>query len=92
MTGSDDALHAISVAADLSGTNIQNLRIYERHGLLTPGRTEGGTRRYTNGDITRLLRIRELLDEGLNIAGIRHVLGLEAEIAGLRARLLRKPE
>lgn len=82
-------LYAISVAADLSSTSIQNLRAYERHGLLTPGRTEGGTRRYSEDDVTRLLHIRTLLDDGLNVAGIQRVLALEAEIAGLRAALTR---
>jgi DNA-binding transcriptional MerR regulator len=86
---SSKPLYAISVAADLSGTAIQNLRAYERHGLLTPERTEGGTRRYSDGDVSRLVRIRELLDDGLNIAGVQRVLELEAEVAGLRASLLR---
>ena len=82
-------LYAISVAADLSGTAVQNLRAYERHGLLTPDRTDGGTRRYSDGDVERLVHIRTLLDDGLNIAGIQRVLALEAEVAGLRASLLR---
>ena len=89
MDESSKPLYAISVAADLSGTAIQNLRAYERHGLLTPERTEGGTRRYSDGDVSRLVRIRELLDDGLNIAGVQRVLELEAEVAGLRASLLR---
>ncbi|MGN6162739.1 MAG: MerR family transcriptional regulator [Marmoricola sp.] len=82
-------LYAISVAADLSGTTIQNLRAYERHGLLSPDRTDGGTRRYSDHDVSRLSYIRELLDQGLNIAGIQRVLHLESEIAGLRAQLHR---
>lgn len=89
MTDARTPLYAISVAAHLSGTTVQNLRAYERHGLLSPGRTEGGTRRYSEHDVTRLTYIRELLDDGLNIAGIQRVLALEAEIAGLRAALLR---
>ena len=89
MTDSTTPLYAISVAADLSGTAVQNLRAYERQGLLTPERTAGGTRRYSADDVTRLQRIRDLLDDGLNVAGIHRVLALEAEIAGLRARLLR---
>ena len=92
MTDPHTPLYAISVAADLSGTSIQNLRAYERHGLLTPDRTEGGTRRYSEHDVRRLTYIRELLDDGLNIAGIQRVLHLEAEIAGLRAALLRKSQ
>lgn len=88
-TGSSTPLYAISVAADLSSTSVQNLRAYERHGLLTPGRTEGGTRRYSDDDVTRLVHIRQLLDDGLNVAGVHRVLALEAEVAGLRADLLR---
>jgi len=80
------ALYAISVAAELSGTAIQNLRVYERHGLVSPDRTEGGTRRYSEDDVERLVRIRELLDAGLNLAGIDLVLELEDEVARLRDR------
>lgn len=90
MENSQKPLYAISVAADLAETTIQNLRAYERFGLLEPGRTEGGTRRYSGDDVTRLLHIRELLDEGLNLAGIERVLALEAEIAGLRAAALKR--
>lgn len=79
-------LFAISVAAELSGTAVQNLRVYERHGLVTPQRTDGGTRRYSQHDVDRLLRIRGLLDEGLNLAGITRVLQLEDEVTRLRAR------
>jgi MerR family transcriptional regulator/heat shock protein HspR len=79
-------LYAISVAAELSGTGIQNLRVYERRGLVTPERTEGGTRRYSEADVERLVRIRELLDDGLNLAGIDRVLALEDEVARLRAK------
>ncbi|RNM14950.1 MerR family transcriptional regulator [Nocardioides pocheonensis] len=78
------ALYAISVAAELSGTAIQNLRVYERRGLLTPDRTDGGTRRYSEEDVERLVRIRELLDAGLNLAGVDRVLELEDEVARLR--------
>jgi MerR family transcriptional regulator/heat shock protein HspR len=76
---------AISVAADRVDMQIQNLRVYERHGLLQPARTRGGTRLYSEADIEVLHRIGQLLDEGLNLAGIRRVLALEAEIARLRA-------
>lgn len=78
------ALYAISVAAELSGTAIQNLRVYERRGLVTPERTDGGTRRYSEEDVERLVRIRELLDAGLNLAGVDRVLELEDEVARLR--------
>ena len=80
------AVYAISVAAELSGTAIQNLRVYERRGLVSPDRTEGGTRRYSADDVRRLVRIRELLDAGLNLAGIDKVLELESELDRLRRR------
>jgi len=78
------AVYAISVAAELSGTAIANLRVYERHGLVSPDRTGGGTRRYSDADVERLVRIRELLDAGLNLAGVDRVLELEDEVARLR--------
>ena len=78
---------AISVAADRADLPIQNLRVYERRGLLEPARTSGGTRLYSEADIIVLRRIAELLAEGLNLTGIRRVLELEAEVARLRARL-----
>lgn len=80
-------LFAISVAAELSGTTVQNLRAYERRGLLDPERTPGGTRRYSQDDVDRLSRIRALLDAGLNLAGIEQVLDLEAEVARLEGLL-----
>lgn len=80
------ALYAISVAAELSGTAIQNLRVYERRGLVLPNRTSGGTRRYSEEDVERLVRIRELLDGGLNLAGVERVLELEDEVERLRGR------
>lgn len=76
-------IFAISVAAELSGTTVQNLRVYERSGLLEPERTEGGTRRYSQADVDRLLHIRALLDAGLNLAGIDRVLGLEDQVERL---------
>ena len=80
-----DALgvYAISVAAELVGTGQQNLRLYERKGLLTPDRTGGGTRRYSEADLKTLRRIGALLDEGLNLAGVKLVLELEAANRGL---------
>jgi DNA-binding transcriptional MerR regulator len=80
-------VYAISVAAELVGSGPQNLRLYERKGLLEPGRTAAGTRRYSTDDLDRLRRIGELLAEGLNLAGIAVVLQLEAENARLRSDL-----
>ena len=87
--GSEPArgLLGISVVADLVGTGVQNLRVYERRGLLEPARTAGGTRLYSHDDVTRLRRIAELLGLGLNLAGVSMVLELEADNARLRAEL-----
>lgn len=79
-------VYGISVAAELVGTGVQNLRAYEARGLLEPDRTEGGTRRYSADDIDRLRRIGDLLDAGLNLAGIGMVLDLEDENSALRRR------
>jgi DNA-binding transcriptional MerR regulator len=76
-------VYAISVAAELVGTGQQNIRQYERKGLLTPERTDGGTRRYSEQDLATLRRIGALLDEGLNLAGVKRVLELEAANRGL---------
>jgi DNA-binding transcriptional MerR regulator len=76
-------VYAISVAAELVGTGQQNIRQYERKGLLTPERTDGGTRRYSEQDLATLRRIGTLLDEGLNLAGVKLVLELEAANRGL---------
>lgn len=93
--GSNDprerGVYAISVAAELVGTGQQNLRLYERKGLLEPGRTEGGTRRYSEADLVILRRISELLTLGLNLSGIRLVLLLEADNASLKHELERRP-
>jgi MerR family transcriptional regulator/heat shock protein HspR len=76
---------AISVAARMASMKIQNLRVYERHGLVSPARTAGGTRLYSAADVARLRRIGELLAEGLNLAGIARVLDLESAVDRLRA-------
>ena len=76
---------AISVVAEMVEMPAQNLRVYERHGLVDPDRTDGGTRRYSETDVDRLHHIRELLAEGLNLAGVARVLTLEAEVERLRA-------
>jgi MerR family transcriptional regulator, heat shock protein HspR len=81
------AVFAISVAAERADMQIQNLRVYERRGLLQPARTTGGTRLYSEADIAVLRRIAELLADGLNLAGVSRVLELEAEVALLHARL-----
>jgi DNA-binding transcriptional MerR regulator len=82
-------VYAISVAADMVSMQVQNLRVYERRGLLEPDRTAGGTRLYSADDLDRLRRIGVLLSEGLNLAGIARVLELEDEVTRLRASLRR---
>ena len=83
-----ETVYVISVAAELAGVHPQTLRIYERRGLVTPGRTSGGNRRYSEADIARLKRVAELAAEGMNLEGIRHVMQLEDEVAQLRALVM----
>ncbi|MGN7975983.1 MAG: MerR family transcriptional regulator [Microbacterium sp. 69-10] len=89
MTEPDRAtpLYGIAVAAQLVDMPEATLRLFERHGLLDPHRSDGGTRRYSGNDIDRLRRVGRLRDEGMNLAGIGRVLELEDENAGLRAEL-----
>jgi MerR family transcriptional regulator/heat shock protein HspR len=85
----DRAVYVISVAAELAGMHPQTLRIYERKGLVDPARTGGGSRRYSEADIARLQRIQELTNDGLNLAGVKRVLELEAEVTRLEAEVAR---
>ena len=84
-----DAVYIISVAAELAGVHPQTLRIYERKGLITPYRTPGGTRRYSNADLERLTLIQELTNEGVNLEGVRRILNLESENERLRSQVTR---
>ena len=81
------AVYGISVAARLVGTGVQNLRAYERAGLVDPHRTPGGTRLYSQDDVERLAEVQILLGRGLNLVGIAMVFELRADNARLRARL-----
>lgn len=81
----DLGVYGISVAAELVGMGVQTLRLYEARGLLEPDRTEGGTRRYSADDLDRIRHIGDLLEAGLNLAGIGMVLDLEAQNTLLRA-------
>jgi MerR family transcriptional regulator/heat shock protein HspR len=83
---SDQAIYIISVAAELAGVHPQTLRVYERKGLVTPQRTEGNTRRYSERDIERLRKIQELTQEGVNLAGVTRIMQLERNIERLQAR------
>jgi MerR family transcriptional regulator, heat shock protein HspR len=85
--GDSHAVYSISVASELSGVDPQMLRIYEQRGLLSPFRTEGGTRRYSSDDIDRIATITTLLGQGLNLAGIGQVLQLREETRQLADEL-----
>lgn len=81
------AVYVISVAAELAGVHPQTLRIYERKGLVLPARTGGGSRRYSDADIAQLQQIQRLTEDGLNLAGVKRVIELEAEVARLQHEL-----
>ncbi|MGW6330903.1 MerR family transcriptional regulator [Nocardia rhamnosiphila] len=77
-------VYAISVAAELAGVGVQTLRLYEHHGLVTPARSPGGTRRYSLDDMARLHRITELSDQGIPLTAIGRILELEDADTTLR--------
>jgi MerR family transcriptional regulator, heat shock protein HspR len=81
----DQGVYGISVAAELCGAPIQSIRLWERHGLLAPARSQGGTRRYSAADLTLIARIATLAAAGVNIAGITRILDLEDANAALRS-------
>ena len=87
VTSRTRGVYAISVAAELTGAGVQNLRVYERRGLVSPSRTDGQTRRYSEDDLDRVRRVLALLEDGLNLAGIALVLDLEDDNQRLRSRL-----
>ena len=83
----DRAVYIISVAAELAGVHPQTLRIYERKGLVRPQRTAGNTRRYSDADIERLQAIQSLTDQGVNLAGVKRIMELRAEIDELHRQM-----
>ena len=87
MAEREHAVYIISVAAELAGMHPQTLRIYERKGLIEPYRTPGGTRRYSDEDLTRLGLIQELTSAGVNLEGVRLILRLREENRMLRAQV-----
>src|SRR5271169_135591 len=87
MDDRDRALYIISVAAELAGVHAQTLRIYERKGLIEPRRTQGGSRRYSDRDISLLRRIQELTNDGVSLAGVRRILSLEADLEDTQDRI-----
>ncbi len=83
----DRPVFVISVAAELSGMHPQTLRQYDRLGLVTPGRSGGGGRRYSPRDVALLREVQRLSqEEGVNLAGIKRVIELENAVEALRAR------
>lgn len=80
MSDRNRPLYMIGVAAELAGVHPQTLRAYEQKGLVTPQRTRGGTRMYSQADIERLALINELTAEGINLAGVMRILDLESRL------------
>ncbi|MGN0072963.1 MAG: heat shock protein transcriptional repressor HspR [Coriobacteriales bacterium] len=80
-TDKNRPLYMISVAADLAGLHPQTLRIYESKGLVTPQRTSGNTRMYSQADVERLELITQLTDEGINLAGVVRILDMKERMA-----------
>lgn len=83
----DAPVFVISVAAELTGMHPQTLRGYDRMGLVSPGRTGGGGRRYSLHDIELLKTVAELTSEGIGIEGVRRILELEHQVAALQSRI-----
>ena len=79
--------YSIAVASDLSGVPPQQLRRMEESGLVTPNRSQGNTRRYSDNDLRQIAAVSDLAGDGVNTAGIRLVLDLQAEVAALRAEV-----
>ena len=77
--------YSIAVASDLSGVPQQQLRRMEEGGLLTPLRTSGNTRRYSDDDLTHIEEVAELAEAGVNMEGIRQIFALQEQIAALQA-------
>jgi MerR family transcriptional regulator, heat shock protein HspR len=84
----DAPVFVISVAAELSGMHPQTLRGYDRIGLVSPGRTGGGGRRYSWHDIEQLQEVARLTAQGIGLEGVRRILELQNEVEGLREQVL----
>ena len=81
------AVYVISVFAELAGVHPQTLRNYERNGLLSPQRTSGGSRRFSDADLAAIRRIQDLTNDGVNLEGVKRIMKLEHELAEVRDRL-----
>lgn len=80
-------LFMISIAAELAGMHPQTLRMYERRGLVSPSRSKGNTRLYSQADVARLRRIQEMSETGLNLTGIERILEMERALDQALARV-----
>lgn len=80
----DRGVYGITTVAELTGVAVPTLRLYERRGLLDPQRTQGGTRRYSQDDLTLLGRIGTLVADGVNLTGIAQILALQTTNTNLR--------
>lgn len=87
-TDLDSPVFVISVAAELAGLHAQTLRGYDRLGLVSPGRSAGGGRRYSARDIALLREVQRLSQhEGVNLAGVKRIIDLERTVDELRSRV-----
>ncbi|MCB0926591.1 MAG: helix-turn-helix transcriptional regulator [Mycolicibacterium insubricum] len=86
--GREGSTFLISVAAELAGMHVQTLRTYDRLGLVTPQRSSGGGRRYSERDVELLREVQRLSqEEGVNLAGIKRIIELTNKVAALQARV-----
>ena len=85
--GPEVPVYVISVAAELTGLHPQTLRTYDRLGIVSPGRTGGGGRRYSWRDIEMLREVAELTASGIGLEGVRRILELEHHVEALRRRV-----
>jgi DNA-binding transcriptional MerR regulator len=92
MTDATVPKYSISAASDLSGIPQQQLRRMEESGLLTPQRTDGNTRRYSDDDVAQMGAVADLADEGINAAGIVHIQRLQLELQAAHAEIARLRE
>lgn len=88
----DEPLYTVGVVADLMNVDAQVIRGYDKRGLVEPGRSDAGHRRYSRADIQRLSRAMKLADEGIPAAGIERILGLEDELRRRREDTADHPE
>jgi MerR family transcriptional regulator/heat shock protein HspR len=85
---SSTAIYFISVASTLSGIHQQTIRTYEEKGLIKPYRTGGGTRRYSQSDIDKLIQIQDLSQRGINLDGIKIIYEMRDKIEEFQERIL----